>query len=493
MNTTPEARKARTPPEAGSDREDAAAGSEAQAPEGKAPSQAQLAQARRIAERHGLQVNTDAEAVAALRARGIDPFERETRIQIVPGTLRRTDGAAVPAVVPPPKPPRPSNEDRAEGIVRIQRDIARRRRRRLALLVVRLAVFVFLPTLLAGIYYYAIATPLYATNSEFVIQQADAATPQGGAGLFANGGGGTAQQDSISVQSYLLSRDALARLDADLGFVRHFSDPEIDPLRRLKPDTTREAAYRLYQRMVRIGFDPTEGVVRMEVLAADPELSAAFSSALIGYAEERVDNLTARLRGDQMAGAEASFAQAETRMLDAQARVVSLQETLGVVSAEAEVSNSYAQIGDIEAQLREARLALDRLLANVRPQQSRVDLARRSVERLEAELARLRAGLSESATDGASLARATAELQVAQQDLMTRQLLLQQSAQQLEAARIEANRQVRYLSTPVPPTPPDEATYPRAFENTVLAFLIFAGVYLMLSLTGAILKEQVVG
>ena len=51
------------------------------------------------------------------------------------------------------------------------------------------------------------------------------------------------------------------------------------------------------------------------------------------------------------------------------------------------------------------------------------------------------------------------------------------------AARIEANRQVRYLSTGVNPIPPDEPTYPRALEDTLLTFFVFAGLYLMISLT----------
>ena len=80
---------------------------------------------------------------------------------------------------------------------------------------------------------------------------------------------------------------------------------------------------------------------------------------------------------------------------------------------------------------------------------------------------------------------------MAQIDLTTRQSLLQQAAQHLETARIEANRQVRYLSTSVPPRAPDEATYPSKFENTLLAFIIFAGIYLMISLTASILREQV--
>jgi capsular polysaccharide transport system permease protein len=45
----------------------------------------------------------------------------------------------------------------------------------------------------------------------------------------------------------------------------------------------------------------------------------------------------------------------------------------------------------------------------------------------------------------------------------------------------------------VHPVAPDQPTYPRAFENTILAFLVFAGIYLMISLTASILREQVSG
>jgi capsular polysaccharide transport system permease protein len=461
--------------------------------------------ARRIAQKHGLKFGSDEEAIEALRAQGIDPFERSNMLQLVPSQASRApDDRQLPAVrtpapVPdlptPAAPPAPMDAgSRASEIVAIQRDIVRRRRRRLALLTTRILFFVGLPTAIAGGYYFAIATPMYATNSEFVIQQADsAAAGAGGLGGLFSGTGLATQQDSISVQSYLLSRDALARLDEDKGFVEHFSKADVDPLQRLDPTATNEAAYKLYRRMVQIGYDPTEGVVKMEVVAADPRVSAEFSRALIDYAEDQVDRLTVRLRQDQMAGAEESFEAAEERMLAAQARIVDLQEQLGVVSAEAEVANTMGQISAIETELRAERLRLEQLLANPRPQETRVTVAERSIEQLEGELETLRSSLTDGATDEASLARVTAELQVAQQDLVTRQLLLQQALQQLETARIEANRQVRYLSTPVPPVAPDEPTYPRAFENTVLAFLIFSGIYLMISLTAAVLREQVSG
>ncbi|MEI2686872.1 MAG: hypothetical protein V9G14_12055 [Cypionkella sp.] len=61
----------------------------------------------------------------------------------------------------------------------------------------------------------------------------------------------------------------------------------------------------------------------------------------------------------------------------------------------------------------------------------------------------------------------------------------------METSRVEANRQTRYLSMAVNPVVADEPTYPRAFENTLVVLLIFAGIYLMISMTLAILREQI--
>ena len=44
----------------------------------------------------------------------------------------------------------------------------------------------------------------------------------------------------------------------------------IDPIQRLSPDASNEDAYRTYIKNVRIGYDPTESVIRMEVIVAEP-------------------------------------------------------------------------------------------------------------------------------------------------------------------------------------------------------------------------------
>lgn len=458
----------------------------------------QLRIARRVAQKHGIEANSDYEAVRLLRHRGIDPFKRENMLQLIEAESPASGPVQNLPATTRRQPQLPSTDvldsaDVAKEVRKIQRDIAQRRRRRMGLLFARLAFFVLLPTIVAGYYYFVMATPMYATKSEFVIQQAEQQSSSAGLGAMFSGTALATTQDAVTVQSYLQSRDAMLRLDQDLGFKAHFSNPEIDPIQRLDPTATNEAAYRLYQRMVKIGYDPTEGIIKMEVIATAPAVSEAFSKALISYAEEQVDNLTQRLREDQMAGARDSYEEAELKVAEAQRRVLDLQEKRGVLSADLEVSSRMTQISTFETELANERLRLQEMMLVSRPNQARVDATTAKIARLEDLVATMRNEMTQSTTGEVSLARVSGELVIAQADLQTRQALLSQSLQQMETARIEANRQVRYLSLGVSPIAPDEATYPRAAENTFLAFMVFAGIYLMISLTASVLREQVSG
>ncbi|RKF14088.1 capsule biosynthesis protein [Roseovarius spongiae] len=464
----------------------------------------QLRMARRVAQKHGLAPTSDFDAVRLLRERGIDPFKRGTILELVTtdGAPRAAKGREVaapmvqlPQTVPAGRQTLPSTElspadRRSEEIMRIQRDIGKRRRRKLMLLFSRLMAFVMLPTLVAGYYYYVIATPMYSTKSEFLILSADGGG--GGAGglrglipsQFATG------QDAIATQSYLLSKDAMLRLDDDVGFRNHFSEPWIDPIQRLSPDASNEEAFKVYKKFVKIGYDPTEGVLRMEVSSADPELSAVFSEKLIEYAEERVDELSRRKRQDAVLSATENLEEAKNERRAAQQRMVALQES-SVLDPEGEIANVRQLIANVELQLQEKQLALQTQNNNARPNRAKVQALTSEIEVLQAELSKQRARLTEAHEGQSSLASQTADIQMAQADLATADLVLQAALENQRQSQIEANKQVRYLTVSVRPVPSEDPSYPRAFENTILAFLIFAGIYLMISLTSSILREQV--
>lgn len=377
-------------------------------------------------------------------------------------------------------------ERRAGEIRRIQKDIAKRRRRNMLALFGRLSMFVILPTIAAGWYFFVIATPMFGTKSEFVIQQAESSGGGGLGGLF-SGTGLATQTDSTTVQSYMTSRSAFVRLDEDHGFTDHFKDSNIDAIQRLADDASNEDAYGVFQDHVQIGYDPTEGILKMEVIAADPAKSQEFSEALIGYAEEQVDQLTQRVREDQMAGAMQNYETAVTRRSEALAERTRIEIENGIGGVGAEQAALQQRIAAQQINLDAERLNLASLLNNRRPNEAQVNAAENQIRFIEDQIALLRNGL----TAGGSIAVNDAQLRQAEENYLFEVQNVQTALATMDSARIEANRQVRYLSISVAPIAPDEATYPKSFENTLLAFLIFSGIYLMISLTASILREQV--
>jgi capsular polysaccharide transport system permease protein len=469
----------------------------------------QLRMARRIAQKHGLDPNTDYEAVYLLRLKGIDPFQRENALDLmVPaesaGQARSKAPAADQPLAVQPQLPQTAKPDtknlpatdtrspaerRQQEIMAIQKDMARRRNRRMRMLFARLAVFVLLPTLVAGWYFFTLATPMYASKSEFLILKAE--TSSGGIGGLFSGTQFATNQDAIAVQSYLTSKDAMLRLNEDEGFKAHFSQPEIDPLHRLEPDASAEDMYKLYKKYVQIGYDPTEGVIRMEVAAADPQVAADFSTALIGYAEERVDNLTARKRENAVKDAELGLAEAEQARRDAQEKLVRMQQDSAVLDPRARIGALQARVETVETEIQEKNLQLQALMDNARPNRSRVEGVEADIRRLEALKAEINAEMTAQSAGAGSLAETAVQIQLAEADLATRDMMLSAALERLDQARRDADSQARYLTTSVYPLPSQDPSYPRAFENTLLTFLVFSGIYLLISLTASILREQV--
>lgn len=458
----------------------------------------QLRIARRVAQRNGLQPTSDLDAVRQLRNRGIDPFNRgdianpaapqADQPVSLPATTRSPKGQLAQAKQPKPQPQIIDDDTREREVRKIQQGMIARRRKRLAVLMIKLAVYVMLPGLLSGYYYYRVATPMYATFSEFVIQQAEAPGASGG---FFSGSPFATATDSITVQGYLTSRDAMLRLDEDPGFRALFQDESIDPLQRLDKNATNEEAYTVYKEKVVIGFDPTEGVVKMEVISPSADSSLEISRTLIAYAEERVDQQTKRLREDTMKGAQTAYDEAERKLTAAQDEVADLQRKMNTFDPTATFSLLQSQIGELEAMVLEKELERAELTANTRPNPTKLRILDQKLDVLNNKLDEKQARVIQGTEGQTSIVEINAALTRAQTNLILRQELLTTNVLSLEAARVEAGRQTRYLSMGVEPVQSDQAAYPRAFENTILAILVFAGLYLLMSLTISILREQV--
>ena len=185
------------------------------------------------------------------------------------------------------------------------------------------------------------------------------------------------------------------------------------------------------------------------------------------------------------------YEDAEARRADALATWLHLQESMQQIDSGSQSGARMGQINALESERQQLGLVLQSRLNVERPSEIQVQALRDQIANIDALIAELREELTGSDGNGASLASRNTELRVAEENYNFQTAKVQQALTQMETARIEANRQVRYLSQSVNPVIPDQAAYPRAFENTLLALLIFSGIYLLISITVSILREQV--
>jgi len=424
------------------------------------------------------------------------PQSREERIRLrqEERRRRRTEEqghiGALPAIRPEVKPDTPAL--RAERVEAIRRDLVSRRRRKGGRMVLRLMLFVIMPTLIAAWFLFFRATPLYQSQSVFMVQGAETGQSPSGGGLLSlfGGQGGPKIFDSIAVQSFILSRDVLRRLDEEQGFIAHFQSSEIDWLHRLPTNVSFEEAFEHYERMVKVSFDPGEGVLNMSLVATTPEDAERFSKAIISYSEDMVDALSDPIRKDTERDAKANLAAAEVRLRAAQNASAKLRKQLATFSVESEIAKEMSIISSLELELEGLRAKLTNLSGVTGEDDPRVVRLTTQVATLEHQIATREAGIAGTQNNGTTLADINAQLQRSEFEVQAAMELFSAAIQAREAARLDAQRQHRYLAVVVEPSLPDQANYPKKYQLVALTFLVLLGLYIMVSLTVSLIREQ---
>ena len=259
---------------------------------------------------------------------------------------------------------------------------------------------------------------MYATESDFLIIQNEGS---GGAGpLSVSVAHAIRQQCGFDCGAKLSS---VQRRDAAFGYGSGFQgalSPKHGSIQSsvLNENPSNEEAYKLYKKNIKIGYDPTEGMIRMEVVAADPEISAEFSRLLIAYAQARVNDLSQEKRDDQMSASTAAYEKSLKARRDAQEALIKLQVENGV-DPQAVIASIRTQITNYETLLIEKELELAALLDNNRPNRAKVEGAEGDVRRLNDLVDRLTSKLNSSTNGENSLAQQAVNLQLAQADLAT--------------------------------------------------------------------------
>ncbi|MEZ4326862.1 MAG: hypothetical protein R3B40_16720 [Polyangiales bacterium] len=349
------------------------------------------------------------------------------------------------------------------------RDLRKARQRRT---VVRLGVGVVLPTLLALLYYGVIAAPQYESVSTFTVRSADGGGGMGLEFFIASVPGSSAGADAMLAQSFILSRDMLAKLEAENDFVAHYRDHG-DFLSALDADADTESRFAYYARHVHVEHDSTSGVITLSVRAYSAEKAAELNAAMLTAAEQLVNELNTRSRADRIALAQQELTNVEARLTAARAALVAFQAQHDEINPLESAAAVLAVRNQLEGELASARAELIALRRVLQPNAPEVVALRTRIAALQGQVDNQTARLSNGETGFAATIAAFEPLMVEKEFA---QHAYQSALTALEMARIEADRQNRYVVTVSRPSLPDAATHPDEVRGvltvTVICFML---------------------
>lgn len=349
---------------------------------------------------------------------------------------------------------------------------------------------VVVPTTLALIYYGLIASDVYISESRFVVRSPErpSASPLG---LILKGATfSRSQDDSYTVQHYMLSRDALKALDAELKIKEAYSSASVDILSRfagLDWDDSFENLHRYYQGKIDIQHDEMSSITTLSVRAFNAELAQAINRRLLELSEDLVNKLNERGRQDMIRFAAQEVADAEQKAKAAALALAKYRNEKGVIDPEKQSQIPLQQIARLQEELIRTKAQVLQLetLAKDNPQ---LPVLRRRAQMLESEIL---AETSRVAGAGdRSLAGKAAEYQRLALEKEFADKMLASALSTLEQARNDARRQQLYLERIVQPSLPDQAMEPRRLRAIAAVFVLGLVAWGVLTMLVAGIKEH---
>jgi capsular polysaccharide transport system permease protein len=333
-----------------------------------------------------------------------------------------------------------------------------------------------LPTLIAGVYYFAIASDLYLSEVKFVVRSPSKGAMSSITSMLSSAGAASVSEDTFAVHEYLMSRDAVRRLEQEDDLRTLLSRPEGDSLTRFpgflfwRHDF--EALFRSYSHFVSVEVDSSSGVSTLQVKAYRPEDAQLIASALLKFSEQLVNALNDRARQDSLATFQREVETNEQKIAKVQSELTVYRIKQKMLDPKTASAGPLELVAQMQAQEANAKAQLAEVLKNS-PNSPQIPLIRTRLASLDKLIADERAKIT---GDSDSVATTLADYESLDLQKLLGEKALASAFASLETARLEAQRQQLFLEAITQPNLADYPLYPNRFASfaTIVASCLLA-------------------
>lgn len=357
--------------------------------------------------------------------------------------------------------------------------------------------FVVLPVLLGIFYFSVIASDRYAAEIKFTIRSPSGSTPTDLLGAFTGvSSSGSTVTDSYIVVDFLRSRELIDLLEQDIDLRAIYDNEKADWWARFDSTLTQEEFADYLKSMIYVYFDTSSQIVTVEVQAFSAEDAKLVGQTILDLSEDLVNRLSQKAREDTLRSAQDEVSRAETLLRNHRKRISEFRQNQQDVDPTKTVEAQQAFLAQIQGQLGAARTQLSAMARFMDADAPSMKVLRSRINALESQLEseRLKLGIGEvsGADDQGTLTSRVGAYEELAVDLEFLQQAYVLSLASLERARVEADRQERYLAAFVTPRVPQEAKYPNRILNIFLVFVLSVMGWVIGLIAVYVVREHVV-
>lgn len=341
---------------------------------------------------------------------------------------------------------------------------------------------------LAAFYWGIWASDRYVSEANVVLESPQLAAPTLTFQTLLGGGSGN-NGDMLLLRDYLLSVDMLRKADQALGLREHYTQSRIDIFSELSDtDVPMEELHKYFLKRVFVDLDDYAGVLRIKVVAFDPDMAHALANFLLSEGETHMNQMGQRLAEEQVRFLEKQVALLGTRFDAARQDLIDYQNKNGLVSPTGTVESLNAVVASLEAQLANLRAKRTALLSYQSKRSADVRRVEAEIDALIQQIGQERSRMAQQS--GGALNVLSSEYQTLELRAQFAQESYSGALMALENTRIEAARKLKQVSVLQSPTLPEYSVEPRRLYNIVVFAIVALFIGLIVQMLVLIIKDH---
>lgn len=327
-----------------------------------------------------------------------------------------------------------------------------------------LCLLVVGPVLVVALYLMLLAKPQYASEVGFVVRQEETGSASQMLGGLGQMLGTQSAGNSDLLFEFIQSQDLVQRIDNDFQLIAHYSQTwPWDPVFSVWPSATIEELRNFWQRMVRINYDKSSGIILVEVRARSPEAAREIADKIVQQSELMINTLNATARRDSMLNAEIDLKAALSQLRSAREELIAFQARTQIIDPLADMQGRLGVLGNFQQQLAQALVDLDLLIETADRTDPRVRQLERRIVVIQDRIADERQSFAaqDVTVENTDYPTLLAQYESLRVDLLFAEESYRSALAASTLARTNAERQQLYLATFILPTLAQKSEYPQ--------------------------------